>query len=132
MHILITGAAGMVGRKLTDRLVADGGLNGKAIDCSTLVDVVNPNAPAGFSGKVEPYALAVSRENAGRKLVSGRPDAIFHLAAVVSGEDRADFSEDYRDKLRGAHYLLEAIRTAGGGYHPKLVFTSSIAVFGAP
>src|SRR4029077_18353182 len=132
MHILITGAAGMVGRKLTDRLVADGGLNGKAIDRFTLVDVVKPNAPAGFSGKVEAYALDVSRENAGRKLVSGRPDAIFHLAAVVSGEAETDFEKGYRINLVGFHYLLEAIRTAGGGYHPKLVFTSSIAVFGAP
>src|SRR6476660_5995882 len=86
MHILITGAAGMVGRKLTDRLIADGGLNGRRIDRFTLVDVVKPNAPAGFSGKVEAYALDVSREDAGRKLVGGRPDAIFHLAAVVSGE----------------------------------------------
>ena len=132
MHILITGAAGMVGRKLTDRLVADGGLNGKPIGKFTLIDVVAPRAPAGFSGKVEAYALDVSREDAGRKLVGGRPDAIFHLAAVVSGEAETDFEKGYRINLVGFHYLLEAIRTAGGGYHPKLVFTSSIAVFGAP
>jgi nucleoside-diphosphate-sugar epimerase len=122
----------MVGRKLTDRLTADGGLNGRRIDRFTLVDVVKPNAPAGFSGKVEAYALDVSRENAGRKLVGGRPDAIFHLAAVVSGEAETDFEKGYRINLVGFHGLLEAIRTAGGGYHPKLVFTSSIAVFGAP
>src|SRR5437764_625893 len=132
MHILITGAAGMVGRKLTARLVADRGLNGKSIDRFTLVDVVKPNAPAGFSGKVDAYALDVSREDAGRQLVAGRPDAIFHLAAVVSGEAETDFEKGYRINLVGFHYLLEAIRTAGGGYHPKLVFTSSIAVFGAP
>ena len=64
MHILITGAAGMVGRKLTERLVADGGLNGKSIDRLTLVDVVAPAKPAGFSGKVDAYALDVSREDA--------------------------------------------------------------------
>src|SRR5947199_353163 len=77
MHILITGAAGMVGRKLTDRLIADGGLAGKPVEKLTLVDVVAPKAPAAFSGKVEAYALDVSREDAGRKLVSSRPDAIF-------------------------------------------------------
>jgi len=131
MHILITGAAGMVGRKLTERLIADGGLNRKTIDKFTLVDVMKPNAPAGFAGKVEAYALDVSREDAGRKLVAGRPDAIFHLAAVVSGEAEVDFEKGYRINLVGFHYLLEAIRTAGN-YHPKLVFTSSIAVFGAP
>ena len=132
MHILITGAAGMVGRKLTERLVAAGGLNGKPIDRLTLVDVVAPAKPAGFSRKVDSYALDVSREDAGRKLVKDRPDAIFHLAAVVSGEAETDFEKGYRINLVGMHYLLEAIRCAGGGYHPKLVFTSSIAVFGAP
>jgi nucleoside-diphosphate-sugar epimerase len=131
MHILITGAAGMVGRKLTEQLVADGGLNGEAIERFTLVDVVAPKAPAGFTGKIDAYALDVSREDAGRKLVADRPDVIFHLAAVVSGEAEMDFEKGYRINLVGMHYLLEAIRTKGE-YHPKLVFTSSIAVFGAP
>ena len=36
MHILVTGAAGMLGRKLTERLVRDGGLNGRQIDKLTL------------------------------------------------------------------------------------------------
>ena len=50
MHILITGAAGMIGRKLTARLVKDGALNGKPIDRLTLIDMVAPERPAGFSG----------------------------------------------------------------------------------
>ena len=53
MHILITGAAGMIGRKLTARLVKDGSLNGQSIERLTLVDVVAPDKPAGFSGAVE-------------------------------------------------------------------------------
>ena len=73
MHILITGAAGMVGRKLTERLVADGGLNGKAIDKLTLVDVVKPNTPAGFTGKVEAYALDIVAR--GRGAQAGRGPA---------------------------------------------------------
>ena len=53
MHILITGAAGMIGRKLTARLVKDGQLNGQNIDRLTLIDVVAPEKPAGFAGAVE-------------------------------------------------------------------------------
>jgi nucleoside-diphosphate-sugar epimerase len=133
MHILITGAAGMVGRKLADKIVADGGLNGKAVDKMTLVDVVVPTAPAGFTGKVDAYALDISSDaDSGRKLVKDRPDVIFHLAAVVSGEAEQDFEKGYRVNLVPFHYLLEAIRLTGGGYHPKMVFTSSIAVFGSP
>ena len=88
MHILITGAAGMVGRKLTERLVGKG-LNGKPIDKLTLVDVVKPSAPAGFRGQADARALDISADDTGRKLVAGRPDVIFHLAAVVSPESSA-------------------------------------------
>jgi D-erythronate 2-dehydrogenase len=132
VHILITGAAGMVGRKLTERLVADKGLNGQPVDKLTLADMTAPAAPAGFSGKVEAYAADVSAGETAGKLIKDRPDAIFHLAAVVSGEAETDFEKGYRVNLDTMRYLLEAIRTAGGGYRPKVVFTSSIAVFGAP
>ena len=54
MHILITGAAGMIGRKLTERLVKDGALNGKPIDKLTLLDVVAPREPAGFAARSRP------------------------------------------------------------------------------
>ena len=59
-------------------------------------------------------------------------DVIFHLAAIVSGEAEADFDKGYRINLDGTRYLFDAIRAVGGGYKPRLVFTSSIAVFGAP
>ena len=59
-------------------------------------------------------------------------DVIFHLAAIVSGEAEADFEKGYRINLDGTRHLFEAIRAVGGGYKPRLVFASSIAVFGAP
>jgi nucleoside-diphosphate-sugar epimerase len=67
-----------------------------------------------------------------RGLIADRPEVIFHLAAIVSGEAEAEFDKGYRINLDGTRYLIEAIRHAGGGYKPRLVFTSSIAVFGAP
>jgi len=132
MHILITGAAGMIGRKLTARLVKDGGLNGQAIDRLTLIDVVSPEKPAGFTGAVEPLTSDLSAPGAATRAIAGRPDVVFHLAGVVSGEAETDFEKGYRVNLDGSRALLEAIRAAGNGYKPKLVFTSSIAVFGAP
>ena len=132
MHILITGAAGMIGRKLTERLVKDGSLNGKAIDKLTLIDVVEPQAPQGFAGKVEAAVSDLAAPGAAAKAVAPKPDVIFHLAGVVSGEAETDFEKGYRVNLDGTHALLEAIRLAGDGYIPKFVFTSSIAVFGAP
>jgi nucleoside-diphosphate-sugar epimerase len=130
MHILITGAAGMIGRKLTARLVKDGGLNGKSIDRLTLVDVVAPEKPAGFSGAIELSASDLSAPGVAANTVAGKPDVIFHLAGVVSGEAETDFEKGYRVNLDGTRALLEAVRSAA--YKPKVVFTSSIAVYGAP
>ena len=132
MHVLITGAAGMIGRKLTARLVKDGGVAGKPVEKLTLTDIVAPEKPAGFSGKVDLVTADLADDGIAQKLIAGRPELIFHLAGVVSGEAETNLEKGYRANLAGMRNLLEAIRTAGDGYHPKLVFTSSIAVFGAP
>ncbi|HEY4859798.1 MAG TPA: D-erythronate dehydrogenase [Xanthobacteraceae bacterium] len=132
MHVLITGAAGMIGRKLTDRLAQDGSVHGKAVERLTLVDVVPPAKPVQFKGLVETIAADLSQPAEAGRVIAARPDAIFHLAGVVSGEAELDFEKGYRVNLDGTRALLEAIRTAGDGYKPKVVYTSSIAVFGAP
>jgi D-erythronate 2-dehydrogenase len=132
MHILMIGAAGMVGRKLIERLTQDDRLGGEAITRMTLHDVVEPAAPPGVSVPVETRASDFSEPGEAEKLVAGRPDVIFHLAAIVSAEAEADFDKGYRINLDGTRRLFEAVRQIGDGYAPRLVFTSSIAVFGAP
>lgn len=134
MHALIIGAAGMVGRKLTQRLVADGGVGGRALDALTLVDVVEPEWPAGFTGKLACLTADLSEPGTAARLIANRPDVIYHLAAIVSGEAELDFDKGYRINLDGTRELFEAIRLAQAedGYRPRLVFASSIAVVGAP
>ena len=73
-----------------------------------------------------------SEKGIANTLIQERPDVIFHLAAIVSGDAEANFEKGYRINLDGTRRLFEAIRKLGDGYRPKLVFTSSIAVFGAP
>jgi nucleoside-diphosphate-sugar epimerase len=132
MHILITGAAGMIGRKLTERLVTDRALGGTTIDKLTLVDIVAPPRPVGFSDHVKTRAADLNEPGVAEKAISERPEVIFHLAGVVSGEAELDFDKGYRVNLDGSRALLEAIRAAGDGYKPRVIFTSSMAVFGAP
>ena len=124
MHILILGAAGMVGRKLTERLLRDGRLGKGDITRMTLQDVVAPatSAKAGFPIDTVTGDFAVA--GFAEKLVADRPDVIFHLAAIVSGEAELDFDKGYRINLDGTRMLLDAIRLAGGGYKPRVVFTS--------
>ena len=115
--LLVIGAAGMIGRKLTARLRKDGARD------LILHDVVP------FEGSSAVSDLSTPGE--AEKLVAARPDTIFHLAAIVSGEAEADFEKGYRINLDGTRLLFEAIRKQHN-YRPRVVFTSSIAVFGAP
>ncbi|HEX6000846.1 MAG TPA: D-erythronate dehydrogenase [Hyphomicrobiaceae bacterium] len=130
MNILIIGAAGMVGRKLSERLARDGSLGGKAISALTLYDVVEAAVPADTKVPVKIATGDLPAPGETARLVADKPDVIFHLAAIVSGEAEQDFDKGYRINLAGTHSLLEAVRAAG--HKPRVVFTSSIAVFGAP
>src|SRR5712692_5088767 len=119
MHVLITGAAGMIGRKLTARLVKDGGLNGRPIERLTLTDIVAPEQPGNFSGKLEIIAADLPAPGIAQKLVAGRPDTIFHLAGVVSAEAELDMEKGYRVNLDGTRGILDAVRAIGDGYQPR-------------
>jgi D-erythronate 2-dehydrogenase len=133
MKVLVIGAAGMVGRKLVAALLAAGQVGGQSITSVALADVVAPEIPPS-SIPVTAAAVDLSAPDVSAQLIAERPDLIFHLAAIVSGEAEADFEKGYRINLDGTRYLLEAIRLAGQvvPYRPRLVFTSSIAVFGEP
>jgi nucleoside-diphosphate-sugar epimerase len=134
LKILVTGAAGMIGRKLCERLAREGKL-GKPITAMHMVDVVEPKAPqAGFS--IKTGTADISNDAAVRALVAEKPDTIFHLAAIVSGEAERDFDKGYAVNFDGTRFLFDAVRrehqASGGAYKPRLVYASSAAVFGAP
>lgn len=134
MHVMVIGAAGMVGRKLVEKLASEEGALGYDISRLTLVDVIEPPVPQGLSPVAKALALDLSTEDAAGKLVALRPDVIFHLAAIVSGEAEADFDKGYKVNLDGTRALFEAIRHEGlrERYVPRVIFASSIAVFGKP
>jgi len=132
VSLLVVGAAGMIGRKLLERLAREGTLAGRPIAQVTLHDVVPPAPPARAPFPMKILTSDLSAPGKAEQLVAARPEVIFHLAAIVSGEAEADFEKGYRVNLDGTRRLFEAIRKAGHGYRPRVVFTSSIAVFGAP
>jgi nucleoside-diphosphate-sugar epimerase len=135
LSILVIGAAGMVGRKFCERLARDGALGAKPVTRLIMADVVAPTPVAGVF-RVETLAVDVADPAVATRLVGTRPDVIVHLAAIVSGEAERDFDKGYAINLDGSRHLFDALRAqhmaSGGVYRPRVVFTSSIAVFGAP
>jgi D-erythronate 2-dehydrogenase len=133
VRIAVIGASGMLGRKLGERLGAAGTLAGRPISHLLLVDTVAaapPSAPAGLA--IDTLTADIGAPGVAAEIVAGSPDVIFDLAAVVSGEAEADFEKGYRVNTDATRMLLEAVRASGGSYRPRVVFSSSIAVFGPP
>jgi nucleoside-diphosphate-sugar epimerase len=134
MKILVTGAGGMIGRKLVERLAKDGTLGGKAITAMTLVDVVDSPIPAGAAADTKALVTDFSERGVATTLMQDRPDVIFHLAAIVSGDAEANFEKGYKINFNGSWALFEAIRleSAQSPYKPRFVFASTLAVYGPP
>lgn len=127
--ILILGGGGMVGQKLAQRIIDNDLFPDPKL---TLFD--RAFAPGGASatsvtGDVSDPAVA-------KTLAATRPDIIFHLAAIVSGQAEAEFDLGWTINMMSMWHLLKALKdeheASGGSYRPRVVFTSSIAVFGGP
>lgn len=126
----------MIGRKLVERLARDGALGDAKISHAHLVDIVEPTAPEGAPFAAVTGAVDIAASYVAPKLIAGEPDAIFLLASIVSGEAENDFDKGYAINLDGTRAIFEAIRQrhlrSEGAYRPRVLFTSSIAVYGAP
>ena len=134
MKVVIIGAAGMIGARLAHRIGADGTLNGRPVERLVLVDAIEPSIPPGWEDRAEVHVADIGEPGVAEPFARMKPDVVFHLAAIVSGEAEADFSKGYRINLDGTRGLFDAIREENGrsGHCPRVVFASSIAVFGAP
>jgi nucleoside-diphosphate-sugar epimerase len=132
MQVVITGGAGMLGKKLANKLLERGTLAGpdgkqRTIDKLVLMDVAEaPDLPKDkrvqfVAGEVYDPALI-------GKLISGDTNSVFHFAAIVSAGAEADFELGYKVNLDGTRVVLEACRALKTP--PRVVFTSSVAVYG--
>jgi nucleoside-diphosphate-sugar epimerase len=133
MKILITGGGGMLGQKLIAGLAKVGSLNGKKIESITVVDAYKQSqALDDFDFKITSKIVDITDRAECDAMIAEKPDVIFHLAAIVSGEAESDFEKGYRVNVDGMRNLFEAIRLISNDYCPRVVFTSSVAVYGGP
>ena len=132
MKILIMGGAGMIGQKLLNLILKKEEINNEKISEITLFDIIDAPYPQDTNILINSTSGDISDEKVSKNLVSSRPDIIFHLAAIVSGQAEQEFDLGWNINAKGSWGLFEAIRQQGENYCPRLIFTSSIAVFGAP
>ena len=130
MKLMITGGGGFIGQRLARALLARGTLGGEAIDQLVLADQVAPAADLTADARVEARVGPLLAQCAA--LAAERFDGVFHLASAVSGECEDDFELGLRSNLDTTRALLDALRgaTAAGAKPARLVFSSSVAVFG--
>jgi nucleoside-diphosphate-sugar epimerase len=126
MKLLITGGAGFIGARLARTLLARGALAGRAIEQVVLADQFAPPADLAADARVRALTGPLLDQCAG--FAAERFDGVFHLASAVSGECELDFDLGMRSNLDSTRALLDALRKAGNV--PRLVFSSSVAVFG--
>jgi len=125
-RVLIVGGGGMLGRKLAARLLSDG-VDGVPVASILSVDRAVPSDTVG-DGRIQAGAVDIVRDDLSGLIRAAAPDIVFHLAAVVSGQAEAEFDLGYSVNVDGTWRVLEAVRSAGRT--PRLVFASSLAVYG--
>ena len=134
MKVLITGGGGFLGRQLAETIARAGHLDladaagtrrAQAVERITCFDVV-PGAAEGRG--IVNVAGDITDPKTVASLIDADTGVVIHLAAVVSGTAEADFDLGMRVNLDGTRHLLEACRRVG--QKPRLLFSSSIAVFG--
>jgi nucleoside-diphosphate-sugar epimerase len=130
MKLMITGGGGFVGARLARTLLKRGTLAGEHIDRLVLTDIAPPPADLLADARV---AARTGPLLAQTDALREEPfDGVFHLASAVSGECELDFDLGLRSNLDSTRALLDAIRSHvnAGGKVPRVVFSSSVAVFG--
>jgi len=128
MNITIIGGGGFLGQRLARALVARGTLDGRAISRITLADVSDPAMIERAAMPVETRRCDITDPGSVAQVITGETDMVYHLAAVVSAHAEEAFEDGMRINLYGTLNVLERCRKLGTA--PRLVFTSSIAVYG--
>lgn len=127
MRIVITGGCGFLGRRLALLLLERGSKLG-SIDELVLFDNTASVLPLPDDRRITLITGDIADRDAVRALIAPETEAVFHLAAIVSGQAEADTDLGYRINLDGTRAVLDACRALGTG--PRLIFASSLAVYG--
>jgi nucleoside-diphosphate-sugar epimerase len=131
MNVVITGGGGFLGRRLTAALFRRGHLRGSGGEDAPIERIVSvdvAHAESASDPRLARVTADISDSQVFGDLIDSGTTSIFHLAAIVSGMAEADFDLGMRINLDATRLLLERCRHVG--HRPRIVFTSSVAVYG--
>ncbi|TXS90306.1 NAD-dependent epimerase/dehydratase family protein [Parahaliea maris] len=124
MKVVVTGAGGFVGRALAQRLACDASLS------LTLMDTQLPVIECPDRERIQSVQGQLQDAAVREKILSGGVDVLFHLAALPGGAAEGNPELSREVNLDSTLNLFE--EAAAAGSNPRIVFTSTIAVLGAP
>lgn len=130
MRVLVIGGEGFIGQALVARLCHGGTIDGRTASVLTVLDqrigsrLPDPRMHYVEGDIADPAILA--------RAVAGGIDCVFHLASIPGGASEQNFELGLRVNLHATLSLLEVLRKADAAVPPKLVFASSIGIYGVP
>jgi nucleoside-diphosphate-sugar epimerase len=128
MRVLVVGGQGFIGQALVARLLGGASIDGRRAQLITVLD--QQIAQRSADARMRYLEGDISERAALEHSIDGGVDCVFHLASVPGGAAERDFELGMKVNLYSTLGLLEVLRLAGGA--PKLVFASSIGVYGVP
>src|SRR5204863_8159773 len=119
MRIVITGGCGFLGRRVALKLLAEGCPLGP-VDELVLFDNARSALPLPDDKRLSLVTGDIADRATVARVIGPGTDAVFHLAAIVSGQAEADTDLGYRVNLDGTRAVLDACRALRTA--PRLVF----------
>lgn len=127
MRVMVTGANGLIGRALVQRLLVLGQLNGRPITRLLLLDQTLNDLPA--DPRLRPYVGTVTEAALFRRSLADSVDVVFHLAGVPCLAAEDNYAQGSQVNLVASLQLLDQLRLLERA--PVLVYASSVAVYGS-
>lgn len=127
MRVMITGAAGFLGRLLVQRLLDKGQLRGQPLEALVLLDQQLEGFPS--DPRLRLLAGSIAEPTLLRRALADGVDVVFHLVSVPGGAAEEHYALGRQVNLLATLELLDQLRNAARP--PVLVYASSVAVYGA-
>lgn len=129
VKILITGAAGFIGQALTAALLQE-----SPSATIILTDVVKPPAPStgklAHTGTIQSLAADLTSKSVCDELFTPDLTHVYLLHGIMSGAAEANYDLGFRVNVDSMRYVADALRSHSKKVPTKVIFPSSLAVFG--